>query len=702
VRNWATSRPWFSFPRLALLAVLALCWLNYLLTSRWAGVAGALHGAKSVWFVAALAMTTGLAVVAPVGGAVRLGRSAMVAGFGGVAFLAFAFLAWFPPDTWNKIPFLDNWPARYQSTIDQIALFRRGAVVGWQWAFLGGYHLSSDLTVTHAALAWIPISLFGGELGFHVLHAALFAAIPLLVWLDLRTDANPELKWVAMGLAAVLAASYSYGLIGAGDTNSIAGVVTTFAALLAARLMRQSRWGGPLLVLALALVLYAHAGFLLFVGCYLAIQVLLERDWRHAVGIGIAFVAAMVVALPLTWESLAFGAYFTPNNAVLEQPPFQWREFTRGIYYNVELLALPGRWVNDYRGLANVLLPILVFAAVRARGRARFYACASLATIAITRLYVPQYLGWGMIRAAHMQPMFMAPVIAWFILTCCARRPLALALLFTIALYIQVSFASVPHVSTLRDFDAALIDRVASARGALVLVENSYHPEMDGDPSTLMERTPFGAHFEALLPPSSGRRFYAGVWDGWQWAPARRNLLANGALGGRRLDWIEDGELVDELRRWGVSDLFVWSRMAIQRLSGSDAFTEQWQHGRWRLFRVREPDFRSVVSASGAGDLRGLDPLSAEVHLTSVHAGDLVVVRTNFYPAWQIRYGGERVPIVDVHGQLGFHAPSNGDYVVKLVYPRRPWLLALALAVGAGASAYLWRRGRYLHGATRT
>ena len=59
-----------------------------------------------------------------------------------------AVAIWFPPSTWTQIPFLDNWPARFQSTVDGIALLKRVAVAGWHWAFLGGYHASSDLTVT--------------------------------------------------------------------------------------------------------------------------------------------------------------------------------------------------------------------------------------------------------------------------------------------------------------------------------------------------------------------------------------------------------------------------------------------------------------------------------------------------------------------------------------------------------------------------
>jgi len=136
------------FPRAALLAALAIWWLNFALTSRWAAVPGSIHGAKQWAFLAALGSATALALTARKAGAVDFRREArLTAGVCGATLLG-CFAIWFPPSTWTQIPFLDNWPARFQSTVDGIALLKRVAVAGWHWAFLGGYHASSDLPVT--------------------------------------------------------------------------------------------------------------------------------------------------------------------------------------------------------------------------------------------------------------------------------------------------------------------------------------------------------------------------------------------------------------------------------------------------------------------------------------------------------------------------------------------------------------------------
>ena len=677
--------------RLCLLAALVLCWLNYLLTARWAHVPGALHGEKEPWIVALLSATTLLAIITRVGAPTRLGRVAPAMAIVGVAFLALAFLRWFPVGDWDLTPFQDNWPARYQSTVDQIALFRRGAVVGWQWAFLGGYHLSSDLTVTLAALGWMPMAVFGAARGFHVLHALLFAAVPLLVWLEMKDEPQRDAGWVAVGLAGLLAASYSYRLLGSGDTNSLAGACATMFALHGAAAMRRKRWGGPLLIAGLVLVIYSHAGFLLFTLCYLALHVALTRDRRHGMFVLGACAIGFVGGLPLSWESLVYPDYFTANNAVLHPPPFDALSLARKVYYNVELLVQPGRWLNDATGVAIVFLPIALFTAVRGSERARFYALAWLLTLGITRLYDPEQFGWGLIRAAHMHALFAAPVLGWFIASCCSRRALAASVFALIAVYVQVAFSPVPHVRSVLDFDAALVQRIVSAEQSLVLIENSYHPEMDEDPSRQMESTPFPAHFEALLPSATGRRFYAGVWDGWQWAPARRNLLANGSWGGRRVDLVADSELLPELRRWGVTDLMVWSRVSIDRLSTSEAFSCVWHQGKWHQFRMRASDSRTVETASGEGRLVHVDPLGATVAIDGARIGDLVVVRTNYHPAWNAVHNGVSLRLFDADGRLAFHAPADGDISIELVYPRRLWLIGLASFISIGGAIFYYK-----------
>ena len=94
-----------------------------------------------------------------------------------------------------------------------------------------------------------------------------------------------------------------------------------------------------------------------------------------------------------------------------------------------------------------------------------------------------------------------------------------------------------------------------------------------------------------------------------------------------------------------------------------------------------------MTTESGAGTLASYSPMGGEVRLSEVRAGETVVIRTNYYPAWTASAGGESIPLFDQHGQLAFFAPRDGTYAVALAYPHRRWLLALSLIVLAGAIA---------------
>ena len=131
--------------RFALAAALAVAWLNFLLTVKWAHLPGALNGWKRPWYFAALAAATLLTLRGrQFGQPVRL-RGLRLLLIGGWILIGFTFLYTFPLSTWNLIPFQDDWVPRFQSTADGVALLEHGAVAGWQWAFLGGYQTSADL-----------------------------------------------------------------------------------------------------------------------------------------------------------------------------------------------------------------------------------------------------------------------------------------------------------------------------------------------------------------------------------------------------------------------------------------------------------------------------------------------------------------------------------------------------------------------------
>jgi hypothetical protein len=295
-----------------------------------------------------------------------------------------------------------------------------------------------------------------------------------------------------------------------------------------------------------------------------------------------------------------------------------------------------------------------------------------------------------------MLPVFTAPVLAGFLVRYGGSRKLVVATLACLCLYVSIVFSPVPHVNRLEDWNAALVAEINDSTAGTVLVENSPHLDMIELPHRSTPKTPFGVHFEPLLPVSTGRRFYAGFWDGWQWSRFREHLVAAGAMWGRPLEEISEAEVVMELRRWGIQDVFVWSPAGREFFGRSSHFSKTWVSGDWEHLVLNAADTRSVVTETGSGSLADLDPLGGRVLLKDVVAGTQVVVRTNYYPVWSARAGAMSVALFDVNGQLAFRAPQSGSYDVLLEYPRRTGLLISAgITLGIALFGMYYIQGRW-------
>jgi hypothetical protein len=672
-------------PLAALAVALVLAWLNFLTTARWAALPGALHGWREPWYAAALLAATVLTIATRrhVGGPPRIGRvTAAALPLVGIGVIVTSLVLRLPPSMWLQIPFKDDWTELFQQAVNGVGLLRRGSVVGWNWWFLGGYPTSTDIAQNFAALAFVPMALFGERLGYHVLHAVLFLAVPVFVWWDLRHE-DPEAGLVAGGFACFFAAGYFGTLGSSGDTNSLVGVCCAGVALVGSRAARMGhQWGGPVLMLGLTLALYSHTAFFVYAVIYLALEAAYFRDRTAAIRLLVAAAVSGVAALPAYWESLRYPDYVSFNNTVYSPgAPVNWPVFARAIYHNVEILALPHRWFNDYRSLANVWLPVLVVVALEpGRSRVGFYALAAVVTQALLRLNTSE-AGAIFDRIQHMLPMLTAPALAGFVLRRAGTRKLAIALVVLIALYVQTSFAPIRHVPELRAFDPGLIDRIAASDGNMVLVEISPHRDMDSDPKRRSPTTPFDVHFEGLLPRVAGQRFYSQMIDGWVWNVFRGQVVGAGTYAGRPIAETPADAFVAEMQRWGVRHLFVWTDASRQYLARTGRFVERWRGGRWSHFELPGADVRSVVTTAGSARLRNLDVLGAEVELVDAIAGEPVIARANYYPAWRGYLGDREIALYASDGQLAFRAPESGTYVVRLEYPRYRWLSLIAVVV---------------------
>lgn len=669
--------------RLAAAASVLLLWWQFLLTARWAHVAGSLHGPKRLYYLAALVVASIALVTWKRQDAVEPGRWERLLGVGGLVLLAVSVFVWFPPDTWTQIPYLDNWATRFQTSIDGIHLLRQGSATGWNWYFLGGYSSATDITQNLTLLSLLPVAILGDEVGFHLLHVILLFAVPLLVFADLRLAGERSAAWLALALTSVtMAGLVSFPLFRSGDTNSLAGVAMTMTAIVCSHAARTGRrWGAPLFVASLVALAWSHVGFLIYAGLLIAGDLVLARAWRHVRLVALGFAVAVVAALPLTWELWRYPSLFLANNVRFDpDEPVVWSRLARQIYYNVEMTWLPGRWFNDYGGLTRALLPIIVCAALVCRRRMAFYAAGALLMIGLLWFNAAEF-GYVFQRPVHMLAVLTPVAITGLLIEAGASTWRRVAIVVFVFVYVQIWWSPVPHVDGVSRVEPALAAEVAAADGALVLVENTFHRDMDRSPNRDSEPTPVPVHLERMLSLATDRRFYAGMWDGMQWVPFRERLLSGGTFHGAPIAETPYEDFTAEMHKWGVSDLAVWSRGAREYLDGTPGYVRTWTVEPWHGYRLEHADVRAVATANGAGRLDELTPFGARVSLTDVQQGERVVVRTSYHPAWQAEADGQPVPLVDDHGQLAFDAPRGGSVTVYLRYPKRTPLLWFAGAI---------------------
>ena len=692
----AWALPAWALP-LALAVALVFAWINFLSTGRWADLPGALQGWRLPWYAAALAAATSGALWhrRRLGQPVSLGTpwpTVFVAA--GAALLLAAWGCRMSPAVWGQIPFKDDWTELYQQAANGVALLKRGVVVGWNWGLFGGYPTSTDIAQNFGTAGFVPMALLGDRVGYHVLHAVMFVAIPLFLWWDLR-DEPRDTRLAGTALGCFFAAGYSGPLGSSGDTNSLVGVCCVILALGGSHAARRGhRWGGPVLLIGLTLALYTHAAFAIYAGIFLLVEAAYFRDWRAVQRLALASALAAVASLPTHWESLRYPQYVSFNNTVYDpSAPKDWAGAARAVYYNTEMLVFPQRWFNDYRSINNVWLPVLIVAALLpGRSRASYYAWLAVIAQALLRINTPE-AGAMFERIQHVFPLLTAPALAGFVQRCAGTRWTAWGVLATLALYVSTAFAPIRHVAELRDWDPAFVERVQAADGALIVIEASPHRDMDRDPMRRTPTTPFDVHFEGLLPGLTGKRFYAQMVDGWVWGAWRGEIVAAGTFRGSPLSETPVPQFDAEMTKWGVKHLFVWTAAAKSYLSGA-GYVERWRGGTWSQFERPGADVRHIATVTGAGELRNADWLGADVVLRDVRAGDPVVVRTRFYPAWRAFVDGREVPLQDRGGQLSFDAPASGSYTVRLDYPRYRGLslLALLALIGGGLALANWPR----------
>ncbi|MGO8055877.1 hypothetical protein, partial [Rhizobium leguminosarum] len=89
-------------------------------------------------------------------------------------------------------------------------------------------------------------------------------------------------------------------------------------------------------------------------------------------------------------------------------------------------------------------------------------------------------------------------------------------------------------------------------------------------------------------------------------------VVAAGTFRGTPLSETPAAEFDEEMAKWGVKHLFVWTDAARTYLAGA-GYVERWRGDRWSQFERPDADVRQITTPTGVGELRNTDWLGADV-----------------------------------------------------------------------------------------
>jgi len=627
----------------------------------------------------------------------RVGAVALVAAV--LAGLLALFLVRFPPASWGEWIIQDDYGLVHYNSIREWESLKAGGLSGWEEAVEGGRPL--HLNARTLLPLYAPFhALLGPKAALHALTLLLYLAVPLLAAWWAR-DVDPRATLPAFLVGSVLAASMFTNVLLWGMLYSLAAAdLLILELILVRRVARGGRLAAVGLGVALAIAAMVHAlAFLLTIPALVTGALLFTSGSRRRL-LPLAGAAALgaLVALPYFLPLLRDLRYLSPIYLTGGEHPWfasVWEvPLLQGLARAYDALL----WSHPtYAGPIFHLLPLLLLPLRTPLGRAGLPLLTLVALIAA--IVVPR-LGYSVIRLDYLLPVTLAALIPaaaraaaeWGVRSVGPTALLVLLAWFGPGLMGTGRFLHTPAVGALLP---GLVAAVRGADGYRVLVENStgVDPSLAGQGVGEVSPLPH-AHLEGLLALETGRRLFAHPgWDPNPYHAFRDVYFANGLFRGLPLAQYRVSEVAEELRRWGVRRLAVWSEGA-KGLFAREAhrFPEVGREGPYVILDARDAEPSAVAVERGTAEIVEDGFFRRRVRLSGMRAGDTVRMKSHYHPGWRARTGGSPVPLYDVGGQLAFQAPGAGEHEVTLELPtgRGAALacLAAAAAVAVGLVAF--------------
>lgn len=620
------------------------------------------------------------------------------------------FFIKFPPDTLDQLVFFDDYPTIYTITLKGWELLKQGGIFGWDSRLMGGYYTVSD--VSHNEIFFmLPFLPFGERVGFHLMIMFFYLTIPFLIyWLAKLRFKRDRSATLALWIGLFVAFGFFDNLLFWGMVNSVIGLNLMILNLILFTLMRQHK---PLanfaLILTVPLTLYAAGGFFVYSLLLIGIDFLWHWDKRMIPRLAFVMFAAFLISLTYAHTLLQYPDYFIQSDEIYAPETYTIEQIVTQSVQALSLHTDPNFWLLGrpirYQGLFIVLLPIILTVILRwliglrqRDGQAEinsamieFVLMATL--VMLMSLIVSPSVDMFVSRVRFVIPVLLAFVLAAWLDQPKRLHPAPLLLVLAILLTTLPSrlLEPIPHIPSLRGYNAALLDQIEALDSKTVLLESmgAYNLATEGAGVTQVHKDL--VHMESLFPFETSKNYMSNNQEGYHHSVYRRNFVTGGAFRGKLLpDWPRE-MFNGFLEQWGIKHLVLWSDISRDYVDGDPAMTLRWSDGDWAIYEYANATPGDAVLPQGTATIQVNGYFEHEVALQNARRGDLVRLRMNYFPAWRAHYGEQAVELIDQDGQMAFIAPTDGDDVVTLIYPRYGGYSVLALVTIAVSLAISWR-----------
>ncbi len=601
----------------------------------------------------------------------------------GIAFISVIFLCLsvffykFPIHSLQLIPFYVDYPAFYGASLKQIEIIKQGSLFGWDSSLLGGFFTASDVSA-NKGLFLLPFLIFGRNLGFHLLFLFCYCLYPFLMYvLTRKITENSESAILSLWFSGAFCFTFIEIILDVGVLSWLIGINLFILNLIFFHnLNRKKPFSIFFLTLFLSLSLYAHMIFFILTVLYFFIYLFLQFDKSLFLKLILIFLFVFLITFNF-WYYFIYTPGYIQLDILHYSKPFLplkniFPEIFKGFVFLFTFLAwTAGEHEFKYFGLSLTLLPILLLICWQQTKSLKPYLFIIFIILAGNIITCYLFILFFS-RQLALLPILLTLVLSNWLVKIKKQNFFIIGLILILFLIVRQASLGRPilHIKDLKDYNKHLIEKIQNL-DSLILFENILFHKT---------KTPLNVQFTHLLTLGTAKSFFATTADGFHSSVYRGNCIASGTFRGVYLHQIDIRYMNEVFQKWGIKYLVLWSDTAVEYFNRFPQFYKTiWTDGNWHIFEFKAADTRPLVIAQGRGEVIDKDYFEKIVKLYAARKGDLVTIRSNYFPEWKGYFEGRDIDILNNDGQLAFKVPASGNSVIHLKFPKHTshYLMAL-------------------------